>query len=121
MKFLQSDNTTKNEEKKTTTLNVDVNKGPKVTSKVQEVKAGQAQTVVVNIVGPGKKETNVSAGDKAKAAGMGGKASSKPEDNDSKKAKASAAAFISKKLAEENNNNNTKPPWMTVALKKTDK
>ncbi|GAA6221666.1 MICAL-like protein 2 [Lates japonicus] len=117
LKFLQSDSNTNNEEKKTTTINVDVNKGQNVSGKVQEATAGQAVTLVVNIGGSGKKETNVNldkGGDKVKAAGAGG-------DSESSKTKASAAAFISKKLTEENNNNNSKPSWMTAALKKTDK
>ncbi|XP_026215845.1 protein-methionine sulfoxide oxidase mical2b [Anabas testudineus] len=114
LKFLQSDNTTNNEEKKTSTINVVINKEPKAASKAHDVKA---QTVVVNIGGAGKKETNTSGGEKTKTAGVGGKVSSKQEDNDSNKAKASAAAFISKKLFEENNN---KPSWMNLGLKKND-
>lgn len=114
LKFLQSDNTAKDEEKKTTTVKFDINKGTNVTSKVQEATAGQAVTVVVNVGGLGQKEANKSlntGGEKAKAAGVGGDS----------KAKATAAAFISKKLAEENNNNNSKPSWTNVVLKKTDK
>ncbi|XP_059197344.1 protein-methionine sulfoxide oxidase mical2b [Centropristis striata] len=113
LKFFQSDNTAKEEEKKTTTTKIDINKGSNVTSKEQEVKPGQAVTVVVNVGGFGRKEANVSlesGGEKAKAAAGA-----------DSKAKASAAAFISKKLAEENNNNNSKPSWTNVALKKTDK
>lgn len=91
-----------------------INKEPKAASKAHDVKA---QTVVVNIGGAGKKETNTSGGEKTKTAGVGGKVSSKQEDNDSNKAKASAAAFISKKLFEENNN---KPSWMNLGLKKND-
>ncbi|XP_068582946.1 MICAL-like protein 2 isoform X2 [Cebidichthys violaceus] len=112
LKFFQSES---DEEKKTATTNVVVNK-PNSTAKVQEATVGQAVSVVVNVGGLGRKEANVSpnrGGERAKAAGVGGDS----------KAKASAAVFISKKLAEENNNNNntTKPPWTTVALKKIDK
>lgn len=124
LKFLQSDSNTNNEEKKTTAINIDVNKRPYVSGKVQEATAGQAVTVVVNVGGAGKKETNLcldKGGDRARAAGVGGTVSLKPEDSDSNKMKASAAAFISKKLAEENNNNNSKPSWVTVAVKKTEK
>ncbi|KAK9540715.1 hypothetical protein VZT92_003152 [Zoarces viviparus] len=104
------------EEKKTATTNVVVNKGPNVTANIQQATVGQAVSVVVNVGGFGRKETNVSpntGGERAKAAGVGGDS----------KAKASAAAFISKTLAEENNNNNSaaKPAWTTVALKKIDK
>lgn len=98
-----------------------MNKGSKVTGKVQEVTAGQAVTMVVNVGGLGRKEVNVSlntSGERAKAAGVGGDSGKVCETS---KTKASAAAFISKKLAEENNNNNSKPSWTTVALKKTDK
>ncbi|KAF3687943.1 MICAL-like protein 2 Junctional Rab13-binding protein Molecule interacting with CasL-like 2 [Channa argus] len=122
LKFLQSDNTTNNEEKKTTVINIDVNKGPKVFGKAQETTTGQAQTVVVNVGGAGKMETNMDKGwGQVKPAAGGGKVSSKQEENDRNKAKASAAAFLSNKLAKENNNNNSKPPWTNVALKKTDK
>ncbi|XP_040892783.1 protein-methionine sulfoxide oxidase mical2b isoform X2 [Toxotes jaculatrix] len=124
LKFFQSDSNTKNEEKNTTAINMDVNKGPYVSGKVQEATAGQTVTVVVNVGGAGKKETNVNLdkyGDATKNTGVGGKVSLKPEDSESNKSKASAAAFISKKLTEENNNNNSKPSWLTVATKKTDK
>ncbi|XP_031719039.1 MICAL-like protein 2 [Anarrhichthys ocellatus] len=112
LKFFLSES---DEEKKTATANVVVNKGPNVTAKVQEATVGQAVSVVVNVGGFGRKEADVSpntGGERAKASGVGGDS----------KAKASAAAFISKTLAEENNNNNTaKPAWTTVALKKIDK
>ncbi|XP_076584484.1 protein-methionine sulfoxide oxidase mical2b isoform X2 [Chaetodon auriga] len=118
LKFLQSDNTAKDEEKKTTTVNTDINRGPNVTGK--QPTAGQTVTVLVNVGGPGRKEPNVSlntGGEKVKAAGVGGDPGKVSE---SSKTKALAAAFISKKLAEENNNN-SKPSWTTVALKKTEK
>ncbi|XP_008296591.1 MICAL-like protein 2 [Stegastes partitus] len=124
LKFLQSDNTTNKEEKKTSSVNMDINKGQSAGAKTQDAKAGKAVTVVVNVGATGKKEVNVSSdkgGDKAKASNVGGKLSSKQEDSESNKEKASAAAFISKKLAEENNNNNSKPSWSTVALKKVEK
>ncbi|XP_023262776.1 MICAL-like protein 2 [Seriola lalandi dorsalis] len=117
LKFFQSDINTNNEEKKTASLSVDVNKGPYVSGKVQEATAGQAVTVVVNVGGAGRKDTNVNLGK-----GEGGKVSLKPQDGESNKAKASAAAFISKTLAEENNNNSSsKPSWATAEAKKTDK
>lgn len=119
LKFFQSDNAASKEEKISTTINVEINKGSKEAIKVQQDSASQAKTVVVNIGGFGKKEANVSlntGGDKAKAGGTdSGKVS------ESSQTKASAAAFISKKLAEENNNNSSKPPWANVALKKTEK
>ncbi|XP_070776803.1 protein-methionine sulfoxide oxidase mical2b isoform X2 [Enoplosus armatus] len=118
LKFFQSDNTAKDEEKNTTTISIDINKKPNVTGKVQEATVGQA--VVVSIGGTGRKETNVSlntGGEKAKAAGVGGDSGKECETS---KTKAAAAAFISKTLTEENNNN-SKPSWTTVALKKTDK
>lgn len=118
LKFFQSDNTSNNGEKKTATTNIDINKGPNVSGKVQEATAGQAVTVVVNVGGFGKKEANVSVntgGEKAKAAVVGGDSGKVYE---SSKTKAAAAAFLSKKLTEENNNNN-KPSWTSVALKKT--
>ncbi|XP_045904037.1 protein-methionine sulfoxide oxidase mical2b [Micropterus dolomieu] len=121
LKFLQSDNATKDEDKKTTTTNTDINKRPNVTGKVQEAAAGQAVTVVVNVGGAGRKEANVSlntGAERGKAAGVGGDSGKAGDRNTSK---ASAAAFISKKLTEENNNNNSKPSWTTVVLKKTDK
>ncbi|KAG7222583.1 hypothetical protein INR49_016180 [Caranx melampygus] len=123
LKFLQSDNncTANNEEKKTSILNVDVNKASSVSSEAQQAAAGQAVTVTVNVGGAGKKETNVNWKKGGDRAGVGGwKVSSKPEE--SNKTKASAAAFISKKLTEENNNNNSsKPSWVTAAAKRTDK
>ncbi|XP_078131650.1 MICAL-like protein 2 [Sander vitreus] len=112
LNFFQSDSTANDKEKKTTTTNIVINKGPNVTGKVKEATAGQ--TVVVNGGGLGRKEANVrldTGGERAKTAGIGGDT----------KTKASAAAFISKKLTEENNNNNSKPLWTSVALKKTDK
>ncbi|XP_030278243.1 MICAL-like protein 2 isoform X2 [Sparus aurata] len=109
LNFFQSDNTANNEDKKTTTAYIGVNKGTNVGNKVQQATAGQAVTVLVNV--GGRKEASVSlntGGDPGKV-GDGGKS------------KASAAAFISKKLTEENNNNSSKPSWTNVALKKTDK
>ncbi|XP_029013110.1 protein-methionine sulfoxide oxidase mical2b isoform X2 [Betta splendens] len=115
LKFLQPENTTNNEEKKTSSISVDV-KGPKGTSRVQEAKAdlGPAPAPAVG----GGRKPSPSGGEKAKAAAVG----AKQADNEANKAKAkaSAAAFISKKLTEENNNNN-RPAWTNVALKKTDK
>ncbi|XP_073319670.1 MICAL-like protein 2 isoform X2 [Pagrus major] len=108
-KFFQSDNNANDGEKKTTTANIDVNKG---SGKVQQATAGQAVTVVVNV--GGRKEANVSSN-------TGGAGGDSGKVGDSSKSKASAAAFISKKLTEENNNNNSKPSWTNVALKKTDK
>ncbi|KAE8300441.1 MICAL-like protein 2 Junctional Rab13-binding protein Molecule interacting with CasL-like 2 [Larimichthys crocea] len=96
LNFLQQDNSTNNEGKKTTTINTDINKGANVTGKVQQASPGQAVTVVVNA--GGKRETNMNTGGE----------------------KAKAAAFLSKKLAEENNND-SKPSWTNVVLKKTDK
>ncbi|XP_027139212.1 protein-methionine sulfoxide oxidase mical2b isoform X2 [Larimichthys crocea] len=96
LNFLQQDNSTNNEGKKTTTINIDINKGTNVTGKVQQASPGQAVTVVMNA--GGKRETNVNTGGE----------------------KAKAAAFLSKKLAEENNND-SKPSWTNVVLKKTDK
>ncbi|XP_029365115.1 MICAL-like protein 2 [Echeneis naucrates] len=119
LKFFQSDSSPNNEEKKTASINIDLNKpnkGPLASGKVQEAKAAQAVTVVVNVGGGGKKEISVNS-DK----GGEGKGSLKPENGEGNKAKASAAALISKKLAEQNNNNNSKPSWTTAALKKTDK
>nr|XP_046228291.1 protein-methionine sulfoxide oxidase mical2b isoform X2 [Scatophagus argus] len=116
LKFLQSDNDSNDEEKKTTTTGADVNKWPNVTGKVQQATAGQAVTVVVNV--GDRKEASVNTGEeKAEAAGVKGGDSGKVYESSSK---TRAAAFISRKLAEENNNNNTKPLWTTVALKKTD-
>ncbi|XP_034750991.1 protein-methionine sulfoxide oxidase mical2b isoform X1 [Etheostoma cragini] len=109
LNFFQSDNTSNDKEKKTTTTNIVINKGPNVTGKIKEAPTGH--TVVVNV---GTKEVNArldTGGERAKASGVGG----------DMKTKASAAAFISKKLTEENNNNNSKPLGTTVALKKTDK
>ncbi|XP_035516303.1 protein-methionine sulfoxide oxidase mical2b [Morone saxatilis] len=116
LKFFQSDNTANDEEKKTTTTNIDINKGQNVTGKVQQGAAGQAVTVVVNVGGTGRKSLDT-GGERAKAAGVGGDSGKACENN---MTKASAAAFISKKL-EVNNNNNSKPSWTTVSLKKTDK
>ncbi len=118
LKFFQSDNAANDDEKKTTTTNIDMNKGSKVTSKGLDVTAGQAVTVVVNVGGTGRKEASVSLNTGAKAAGVGGDSGKVCETS---KTKASAAAFISKKLAEESNSNNSKPSWTTVSLKKTDK
>ncbi|XP_071359567.1 protein-methionine sulfoxide oxidase mical2b [Trachinotus anak] len=117
LKFFQSDSNANNEEKKTTSINVDINKGPYVSGKVQEATPGQAVTVVVNLGGTGRKETNVNSDKGGDRAGVGGKVGLKPEGSESNKTKASAAAFISKKLAEENNNNNSKLSW----TKKTEK
>ncbi|XP_070683766.1 protein-methionine sulfoxide oxidase mical2b [Pempheris klunzingeri] len=121
LKFFQADTTANDNEKKTTTANIDLNKGPNVIGKVQEATAGQPVTVVVNVGGIGRKEANVSlntGGERAKAAA---EVENSGKAYESSKTKASAAAFISRKLAEENNNNNSKPSWTTVALKKTDK
>ncbi|XP_029981935.1 MICAL-like protein 2 [Sphaeramia orbicularis] len=111
LKFFQSDNPVSNEETKTSTKNLDMNRGLNVARQDQEATVGQAVTVVVNV---GGRETNTS-----KAANVGGDSG---KVNDSSRTKAAAAAFISKKLTEENNNNNTnKPTWTTVAAKKSDK
>ncbi|XP_072240787.1 protein-methionine sulfoxide oxidase mical2b [Leuresthes tenuis] len=115
LKFFQTDNTPNHEEKKTTTISMDINKGQSLSGKTQDVRAGQAVTVVVNVKDVDKSK------DTAKTTGVGGMARMKQENHESNKTKASAAAFISKKLAEESNNNNNKPSWTTVALKKTDK
>ncbi|XP_030593378.1 protein-methionine sulfoxide oxidase mical2b isoform X2 [Archocentrus centrarchus] len=120
LKFFQEDVTAKVEEKKTSTINVDINKGQSAGGKAQQATAGQAVTVVVNVSGSGRKEANESldkAGNRAKTTGTSLKAKQEGETN---KTKAAAAAFISKKLAEENNNNNSKPSWTTAALKKTE-
>uniref|UniRef100_A0A3P8SNN6 Mical-like 2b n=1 Tax=Amphiprion percula TaxID=161767 RepID=A0A3P8SNN6_AMPPE len=124
LKFFQSDKTANDEEKKTSVINIDINKGQNAGGKTQEAKGGQAVTVVVSAVGTRKKDANESldkVGDKAQVSGVGVKVSPKQEDSGSNKAKASAVAIISKKLAEENNNNNSKPSWTAVALKKTEK
>nr|XP_020443049.1 MICAL-like protein 2 isoform X2 [Monopterus albus] len=106
LKFFQSDTTTNNEEKKTTTVNMDVNKRPNAVGKVQEAPGGQ--TMTVNVSAAGRREASVT-GDKerAKAAGGGDKVSWRQQENQSDKTKASP---------EDNSN----PPWMNVALKKTD-
>uniref|UniRef100_A0A3Q1EDK3 Mical-like 2b n=1 Tax=Acanthochromis polyacanthus TaxID=80966 RepID=A0A3Q1EDK3_9TELE len=124
LKFFLSDKTANDEEKITSSVDIDINKGQSVGGKTQEAKVGQAVTVVVNAGGTRKKDANESldkVGDKAKVSGVGAKVGLKQEDSESNKAKASAVAIISKKLAEENNNNNSKPSWTTVALKKTEK
>ncbi|XP_025763467.1 protein-methionine sulfoxide oxidase mical2b isoform X3 [Oreochromis niloticus] len=121
LKFFQEDNTAKVEEKKTSTFNVDINKGQSVGGKAPQATAGKAVTVVVNVGGTGKKEVNESldkGGNTAKTTGTGWKVKQEDESN---KSKASAAAFISKKLSEENNNNNKKPSWATTVLNKTEK
>ncbi|XP_028270905.1 protein-methionine sulfoxide oxidase mical2b isoform X2 [Parambassis ranga] len=123
LKFLQSDNTSTNEEKKTTSITVDINKGQTVSGRTQGATADQPVPVVVNVGGMRRKEVNGrldKGGDGAKTSGAGGKVSSKQEADEINKKKASAADFLSKKLAEENNNNR-KPQWTTVALKKTDR
>ncbi|XP_036949298.1 protein-methionine sulfoxide oxidase mical2b isoform X2 [Acanthopagrus latus] len=112
LNFFQSDNTANNEEKKTTTASIDINKGSNVSGKVQQATAGQAVTVLVNV--GGRKETSVSSN-------TGGAGGDPGKVGDGGKSKASAAAFISKKLTEENNNNSSKPSWTNVVLKKTDK
>ncbi|KAM7394598.1 hypothetical protein PAMP_021389 [Pampus punctatissimus] len=121
LKFFQSDSTTKNEDSKTATTNMGLNRSFKVTQsdKTHKATEGQAVTVVVNVADLGRKETNVSLdkGEGAKAAGVGGKVYLKQEDGESSKTK---AAFISKKLPEENNSD-SKPAWTSVVLKKTDK
>lgn len=122
LKFLQSDNTSTNEKKKTTSITVDINKGQTVSGRTQGATAHQPVTEVVGSMR--RKEVNGSldkGGDGAKTSGAGGKVSSKQEADEINKKKASAAEFLSKKLAEENNNNNSKPQWTTVALKKTDR
>ncbi|KAK5865522.1 hypothetical protein PBY51_019788 [Eleginops maclovinus] len=114
LNFFKSDNPAKEEEKKTITTSIVINKGPDPSDTVKKNPAEQAVTVVVNVGDLDKKQANVSWGtgeEKSKAAGGEGDA----------KTKASAAAIISKKLAEENNNNNSKPAWTSVSLKKTDK
>ncbi|XP_029949925.1 MICAL-like protein 2 isoform X5 [Salarias fasciatus] len=121
LKFFESDNSAKDEEKKTTTSSLDINVGRG--GKKEEAKAGQAVTVVVNVGGIGGKVTNESS-DKpqhqAKASGAGEKVAAKQDGNQANKTKSSAAAFISQKLAEESANN-SKPSFTTVALKNTDK
>lgn len=109
------------EEKKTSTFNVDINKGQSIGGKAQQATAGKAVTVVINVGGTGKKEVNESldkGGNIAKTTGTGWKVKQEDESN---KSKASAAAFISKKLSEENNNNNKKQSWATTVLNKTEK
>lgn len=121
LKFFQEDNTAKVEEKKTSTFNVDINKGQSVGGKAQQATAGKAVTVVINVGGTGKKEVNESldkGGNTAKTTGTGWKVKQEDESN---KSKASAAAFISKKLSEENNNNNKKQSWATTVVNKTEK
>ncbi|XP_026027474.1 protein-methionine sulfoxide oxidase mical2b isoform X2 [Astatotilapia calliptera] len=121
LKFFQEDNTAKVEEKKTSTFNVDINKGQSIGGKAQQATAGKAVTVVINVGGTGKKEVNESldkGGNTAKTTGTGWKVKQEDESN---KSKASAAAFISKKLSEENNNNNKKQSWATTVLNKTEK
>ncbi|XP_061576268.1 protein-methionine sulfoxide oxidase mical2b isoform X2 [Cololabis saira] len=110
LKFFQLDKTPNHEEKKTTTISMNVNKGQSVSVKAPEAAPGQLVSVVVN----------VKDGDAAKITALGGRAGPKQQDRESNNKKASAAAFISKTLTEENNNNNSKPSWTTVALKKTD-
>ncbi|XP_039907088.1 protein-methionine sulfoxide oxidase mical2b isoform X2 [Simochromis diagramma] len=121
LKFFQEDNTAKVEEKKTSTFNVDINKGQSVGGKAQQATAGKAVTVVINVGGTGKKEVNESldkGGNTAKTTGTGWKVKQEDESN---KSKSSAAAFISKKLSEENNNNNKKQSWATTVVNKTEK
>lgn len=120
LKFFQEDATAKMEEKKTSTINVDINKGQSAVGKAQQATAGQAVTVVVNVSGTGRKEANEGldkAGNRAKTTGTGWKVKQEAEKD---KTKAAAAALISKKLSEENNNNNSKPSWTTAPLKKTE-
>lgn len=113
LKFLQPDNTSNHEEKNKSTFITDVNKGPPVTGKKQEVIPGQPVMVVINVKDVDK------GGVAAKTTAVGGRVKTKQENSDSNETKASAAAFISKKLFEETNNNDHKPAWTTVALKKT--
>uniref|UniRef100_A0A1A8PC86 MICAL-like 2 n=2 Tax=Nothobranchius rachovii TaxID=451742 RepID=A0A1A8PC86_9TELE len=115
LKFLQSDETSGKEEKKTTTFSTAVNKGLTVTGKRQEIPKVQPVTVVINV------EDMDKGGGSAKTTSVGGRINSKQENNDTNKAKASVSGFITKKMAEENTNNNSKPSWTTVALKKTEK
>ncbi|XP_041839308.1 protein-methionine sulfoxide oxidase mical2b isoform X2 [Melanotaenia boesemani] len=112
LKFLQSDNNTNHEERKTSTISVDLNKGQSMGGKTQEAKTSPAVTVVVNVKDPDKGKVTT------KTTGVGSMARTKHEGHESNKA--AAAAFISKKLTEENNNN-SKPSWMTTALKTTEK
>ncbi|KAG8014604.1 MICAL-like protein 2, partial [Nibea albiflora] len=93
LNFLQTDNSANDEGKKTTTINVDINKGANVTGKVQQVSPGQAVTVVMNVAW--QRETNVNTGGE----------------------KAKAAAFLSKKLAEENNNDMETPKRETEGVR----
>ncbi|CAB1454978.1 unnamed protein product [Pleuronectes platessa] len=93
-KFFQSNSNNDNEEKKTTTIDMDIDKPVNVSGKVQEAAAGQAVTVVVNIGGGAGKNVMTpnldKGGDRAKAAGGGGKVSLKQEDGESNKMKAAA-------------------------------
>ncbi|KAM6939832.1 protein-methionine sulfoxide oxidase mical2b [Xenentodon cancila] len=110
LKFFQSDNASNHDEKKTTTISLDINKGQSVSVKAPAATPGQLVSMVVN----------VKDGDAAKITAVGGGVGPKRPDHESGNRKASAAAFISKKLTEENNNNNSKPSWTSVTLKKTD-
>ncbi|TMS23829.1 MICAL-like protein 2 [Larimichthys crocea] len=76
LNFLQQDNSTNNEGKKTTTINIDINKGANVTGKVQQASPVNAG---------GKRETNVNTGgEKAKAAAFLSKKLAEENNNDSK-------------------------------------
>ncbi|KAK5926092.1 hypothetical protein CgunFtcFv8_021690 [Champsocephalus gunnari] len=110
LNFFKSDSPPTEEERKTVTTSIVINKGPTASDTVQEkASAAQAVTVVVNVGGLGKK-ANVSWDTEETSKAVGG------EDSKTK----AAAAIISKKLTEENNNN-SKAAWTNVALKKTDK
>ncbi|KAK5898992.1 hypothetical protein CesoFtcFv8_008515 [Champsocephalus esox] len=111
LNFFKSESPPTEEERKTVTTSIVINKGPTASDTVQEkASAAQAVTVVVNVGGLGKK-ANVSWDTEETS-----KAVSGGEDSKTK----AAAAIISKKLTEENNNN-SKAAWTNVALKKTDK
>uniref|UniRef100_A0A3P9KJ63 Mical-like 2b n=1 Tax=Oryzias latipes TaxID=8090 RepID=A0A3P9KJ63_ORYLA len=114
LKFLQAENPSNPQEKVTTTIKLDINKGHSVTAKKPESTVGQAVTLLVSVKDQNKGATV------AKTTGVGETVSSKQTDSESNKKKASAAAFLSKKITEENNND-TKPQWMNVSLRKTDK
>lgn len=114
LKFLQAEKPSNPQEKATTTIKLDINKGHSVTAKKPESTVGQAVTLFVSVKDQNKGATV------AKTTGVGETVSSKQTDSESNKKKASAAAFLSMKITEENNND-TKPQWMNVALRKTDK
>ncbi|XP_028305355.1 MICAL-like protein 2 isoform X2 [Gouania willdenowi] len=120
LKFFQSDNS---QEKKTSTVNIDLFKSSNVNKNIQGASVGQAVSVFVNIGDIEKTEVNDSwnkTQDQSVAPGRSEKSSLKQEDDETKKAKSSAAAFISKKLAEERNSNKSKTTGTPASLKKTD-